>query len=68
MAELDAKRTTVSANIQDAEKRLEALKEVQQFAPPPPVDAEEHVHTKCGPTCRWVGSLAHRQVFEPRQK
>ena len=40
MAELDAKRTTVSANIQDAEKRLEALKEVQKFAPPPPVDAE----------------------------
>ena len=32
MAELDAKRTTVSANIQDAEKRLEALKEVQKFA------------------------------------
>ena len=28
MAELDAKRTTVSANIQDAEKRLEALKVV----------------------------------------
>ena len=40
MAELDVKRTTVSANIHDAEKRLEALKQMQQFSPPPPVDAE----------------------------
>ena len=40
MAELDVKRTTVRANIHDAEKRLEALKQMQQFSPPPPVDAD----------------------------
>ena len=40
LTELDAKRTTVSTNIRDAEQRLEALKQMQQFSPPPPVDAE----------------------------
>ena len=40
LAELDAKRTTVNVNIHDAEKRLEALQQMQQFSPPPPVDAE----------------------------
>ena len=40
LAELDAKRSTVNANIHDAEKRLEALQQMQQFSPPPPVDAE----------------------------
>ena len=36
LTELDAKRATVSANIQDAERRLEAMKIQQQSAPPPP--------------------------------
>ena len=53
LAELDAKRTTVSANIQDAVKRLEALKEVQKFAPPPPVDPDAEL--------RAVGTRRGRQ-------
>ena len=32
LTELDAKRTTVSTNIRDAEQRLEALKQMQQFS------------------------------------
>ena len=31
--------------------------------------AREHgIHTKCGSSCRWVASLAHRQVLETRTR
>ena len=56
-AELDAKRTTVSANIHDAEKRLEALKAAQQFAPLPPVDKR----------CLWTKSHSGGVCLEPRR-
>ena len=45
LTELDAKRATVSANIQDAERKLDAIKiQLQQSAPaPPPPDANSEL-------------------------
>ena len=53
MAELDAKRTTVSANIQDgSEKRFGGV-ESAEVRPPPPVDAETELRqSRRLPNCR----------------
>ena len=45
-AELDAKRAIVSSNIHEAELRLAALKQTQQFTPLPPVDADEELQLR----------------------
>ena len=45
LTELDAKRATVSSNIHEAEQRLAALNQTQQFTPPPPVDADEELRS-----------------------
>ena len=56
LTELDAKRTTVSTNI-----RLEALKQMQQFSPPPPVDAEAEL-LQFLETCPYEWSVLSRKA------
>ena len=58
LTELDAKRATVSANIQDAERRLEAMKIQQQSAPPPPPqDADSELRQLRETVAQLKGSL-----------
>ena len=59
LTELDAKRATVSANIQDAERRLEAMKIQQQSAPPPPPqDADSELRQLRETVAQVEGSVA----------
>ena len=70
LTELDAKRSTVSANIRDTEQRLEALKQRQQFAPPPdscePRSSASAGGTKISSRCAWrscrSGSQGDRSI------
>ena len=63
LTELDAKRAMVSANIQDAERRLETMKIQQQSAPPPPPqDARFRIAAVTRDCCSVEGSVASDQA------
>ena len=57
LAELDAKRAVVSSNIHEAEQWLAALKQAQQFTPPPPVDADEELRQLRATVAQMKGQL-----------
>ena len=62
LTELDAKRTTVSTNIREAEQRLEALKQIQFVIPPlAPVDAEAEIRQLRATVAQMKGQLEGAQ-------
>ena len=48
----------MSSNIHEAEQRLAALRQTQQFTPPPPVDADEELRQFASDSCSDEGAVA----------